>query len=151
MGSVIDHIECPNCKQEASNDFYYKSGEEYINCQNCGYHYSVTYKTDGDGEYVTKDGTNNTEFENLIMEEKELRHPYGAYRLKHYDWVGYECGSIEDEGFYELLKKNVAKLDTIETFSISRFVDGIIKTEIIVDNGPKIDGAGFSEEDRMAK
>ena len=42
MGSVIDHIECPNCKQEAYSDFYYKTGEEYVNCNNCGYHRSAT-------------------------------------------------------------------------------------------------------------
>ena len=42
MGSVIDYIECPNCKCEAYDDFYYKTGEQYINCNNCGYHYSAT-------------------------------------------------------------------------------------------------------------
>ena len=42
MGSVLDFIECPNCKHEASDDFYYKTGEEYIFCQNCGYHRSAT-------------------------------------------------------------------------------------------------------------
>ena len=42
MGSVIDYIECPNCKQEAYSDFYYKTGEEYINCRSCGYHRSAT-------------------------------------------------------------------------------------------------------------
>ena len=63
MGSVIDYIECPNCKAEAYSDFYYKTGEEYINCNNCGYHYSATYKRDDDGEFVTQDGTNNYTFE----------------------------------------------------------------------------------------
>ena len=34
MGSVIDYIECPNCKGEdaAVSDYYYKTGEEYIFC-----------------------------------------------------------------------------------------------------------------------
>jgi transcription elongation factor Elf1 len=36
MGSVIDNIECPNCNHEAFSDFYYKTGEQYINCNNCG-------------------------------------------------------------------------------------------------------------------
>ena len=44
MGSVIDYIECPNCKQEAFSDFYYKTGEDYINCGSCGYHYAQTLK-----------------------------------------------------------------------------------------------------------
>lgn len=29
---------------EAIVDYYYKTGEEYINCGNCGYHYSATIK-----------------------------------------------------------------------------------------------------------
>ena len=57
MGSVIDYIECPNCKQEAFSDFYYKTGEDYINCGNCGYHYAQTLKRDEDGKFVTEDGT----------------------------------------------------------------------------------------------
>jgi hypothetical protein len=27
---------------EAMDDFYYKTGEEYVNCSHCGYHYSAT-------------------------------------------------------------------------------------------------------------
>ena len=42
MGSVIDYIDCPNCGNEAFSDFYYKTGEEYVNCNSCGYHYSAT-------------------------------------------------------------------------------------------------------------
>jgi DNA-directed RNA polymerase subunit RPC12/RpoP len=151
MGSVIDYIECPNCGHEAYSDFYYKTGEEYVNCQNCGYHYSATYKTDGNGEYITKDGTENYEFNNLIMETKELKNPYGAYRLKYYDSVAYQCGSLEDMNDFNQLKEQVMKLDNIEYFSINRFVDGEIVTIDIIDNGPKVDGAGFSEEDRVAE
>jgi len=151
MGSVIDYIECPNCGHEAYSDFYYKTGEEYVNCQNCGYHYSATYKTDGNGEYITKDGTENYEFDNLIMETKELKNPYGAYQLKYYDSVAYQCGSLEDINDFNQLKEQVMKLDNIEYFSINRFVDGEIVTIDIIDNGPKVDGAGFSEEDRVAE
>jgi hypothetical protein len=31
---------------------------------------------------------------------------------------------------------------------VSRFVDGEIKVETIIDNGPKFDSAGFTVEDR---
>ena len=151
MGSVIDYIECPNCEHEASSDFYYKTGEEYIHCQNCGYHYSATFKTDDEGNYVTKDGTENYTFDNLIMETKELKNPYGAYRLKYYDSVAYECGSLENEQNYVELLVQVRELNNIEYFSINRFVDGEIVTIDIIDNGPKVDGAGYSEEDRVAK
>jgi len=153
MGSVIDYIECPNCGHEAYSDFYYKTGEEYVNCQNCGYHYSATYKCDDEGKYVTKDGTDNYSFDNLIMETKELKNPYGAYRLKYYDSVAYECGSLVDEKEYDMLVTVLTMADDreIELFTVSRFVDGEIKVEHVIDNGPKVDGAGFSVEDRVAE
>jgi len=151
MGSVISDIECPNCGQDAFSDFYYKSGEEYINCQHCGYHYSATYKTDDNGEYITKNGTEDYSFDNLIMETNEIKNPYGAYRLKYYDSIGYECGSLKSEEDYVSLLSYVREQDDVETFTISRFVDGETEVIQLIDNGPKVDGAGFSEEDREAK
>ena len=141
MGSVIDYIECPNCGCEAYDDFYYKTGEEYTNCNNCGYHRSATIKnrdkrldelTDNDWEIV------------------ELKNPYGAYRIKHYDSVAYQCGSLSNEDELDNLKEWIDKeCNDIEYFSISRFVDGEIKVEYIIDNGPKVDSAGYTEEDRI--
>ena len=151
MGSVIDHIDCPNCGQEAFSDFYYKTGEEYVNCYHCGYHYSATYKTDDDAEYITKDGTDNYTFDNLIMETNEIKNPYGAFRIKYYDSVGYECGSLKSEDDFVNISVNAKEMDGVETFTISRFVDGEIKVIHVIDNGPKYDGAGFSEEDREAQ
>jgi len=152
MGSVIDYIECPNCGHEAYSDFYYKTGEEYVNCQNCGYHYSATYKTDGNGEYVTKDGTDDYSFDNLIMETKELKNPYGAYRLKYYDSVAYECGSLESEKDFVDIVANLLEIkNTVELFTVSRLINGKIGVIHVIDNGPKVDGAGFSVEDREAE
>jgi len=148
MGSVIDHIDCPNCGNEAYSDFYYKTGEEYVNCQHCGYHYSATYKTDDDGEYITKDGTEDYSFDNLIMETNEIKNPYGAYRLKYYDSIGYECGSLKSEDDYISLLSYVREQNDVETFTISRFVNGETEVIQLIDNGPKVDGAGYSEEDR---
>ena len=140
MGSVIDYIECPNCKCEAYDDFYYKTGEEYINCNNCGYHYSAT---------IINREKNLDELTEADWKIRELKNPYGSYRLKIYDAVGVECGSLKNEEQFNELKQNVSEMDTVEYFSISRFVDGEIKVEYIVDNGPKFDSAGFTEEDRL--
>ncbi len=74
MASVLDYIECPNCGQEAFSDFYYKTGEEYVNCGNCGYHYSATIK----------DRTKSlNELDEDDFEIIELKDPYGAYRIKY--------------------------------------------------------------------
>ena len=139
MGSVIDYIECPNCGQEAYSDFYYKTGEEYINCNNCGYHYSATIKnrdkrldelTDDDWEII------------------EIKHPYASFRIKMYDSIGYQCGSFTNENELNELKQEISKHDDVELFTISQLIDGEIVETTIIDNGPKVDSAGFTEEDR---
>ena len=37
----------------------------------------------------------------------------------------------------------------IELCTVSRFVDGEIKVETLIDNGPKVDSAGFTQEDNF--
>jgi len=144
MASVIDYIECPNCKQEAYSDFYYKTGEEYVNCNSCGYHYSATI--------VNRDKKLN-ELTDADWEIKELKTPYGSYRIKFYNSSGYNCGALENEEQLNELKKELEESlhigVQIETVQLSRFVDGKIKIEMIIDNGPEIDGAGFTSEDRI--
>ena len=139
MGSVLDFIECPNCKHEASDDFYYKTGEEYVNCGNCGYHRSATI--------VNRD-KKLSELTEEDWKVEELKNPYGAYRLKVYHSVATQCGSLENEEQYNELKLQLEGDVEIESCSVSRFVDGEIKVEMIIDNGPKVDSAGFTIEDR---
>ena len=137
MGSVIEFIDCPNCKQEAFSDFYYKTGEEYINCNSCGYHYSQTFKRDENGKFITEDGTDNYNFDNLKYEVSELKNPFGSYRLKVYQSPATQCGAFEKVDQYEEFKKNIENDVEIEFCSVSRFVDGEIKVEILIDNKPK--------------
>lgn len=139
MGSIIEHIECPNCEHEAFSDFYYKTGEQYVNCTNCGYHYSA----------IIKDRTKR--ISELDEDDYEIvcnKNPYGAYKIKMYEGVGYTCGSLKNKKQLNELKKQCEQDDTIEYFQVSRFVDGQIKVEMLIDNGPKIDSAGFTVEDR---
>jgi hypothetical protein len=144
MGSIIEHIECPNCEHEAFSDFYYKTGEEYVNCSNCGYHYSATIKD------RTKLISELTEDDYEIVYSKD---PYGAYKIKMYEGVGYTCGSLgSEEQLNELkseLEESIHAGVEIEYFQVSRFIDGQIKVETIIDNGPKTDSAGFTDEDRF--
>jgi hypothetical protein len=85
MGSIIDYIACPNCKTEAYRDFYYKTGEEYINCNNCGYHYSVTIKNRN---------KKLSELTETDWEVTELKTPYGAFRYKMAGDSFASCGSL---------------------------------------------------------
>ena len=125
MGSVIDYIECPNCKTEAYSDFYYKTGEEYTNCNNCGYHYSATIKN------RDKKLTELTEDD---WEIKELKNLYGAFRYKMVGEIGTTCGSLattEDADKFRV-KMKLEYQDHVEFAQISRLVDSEIVIEDIV-------------------
>lgn len=140
MGSVIDYIECPNCKQEAFSDFYYKTGEEYINCSICGYHYSYIIKRDKEGNMIKIDDSKDFAIDNVVRERNELKNPYCAYRIKYHDSKGTQGGSMADESEYLKFVKYVADNDSIiESASISSFVEGNIITETLKQsNGTNI-------------
>ena len=126
MGSVIDYIECPNCKTEAYSDFYYKTGEEYTNCNNCGYHYSATIKN------RDKKLTELTEDD---WEIKELKNPYGAFRYKMVGEIGTTCGSLatpEDADKFRVEMK-LEYQDHVEFAQISRLVgDEIVVEDVVI-------------------
>tara|TARA_R110002126_G_scaffold221527_1_gene366724 strand:+ start:412 stop:879 length:468 start_codon:yes stop_codon:yes gene_type:complete len=140
MGSVIDYIECPNCKQEAWMDFYYKTGEEYVSCNNCGYHKSIII--------VNRD-KKLSELTQGDWKIDELKNPYGAYRLKLHHNIGTQCGSLENEEQYNNFKTANEVDVEIEYCTVSRLIDGEIVTEIIIDNGPEVDSSGYTAEDRQ--
>ena len=124
MGSVLDFIECPNCGQEASDDFYYKTGEEYVFCQNCGYYRNATI--------INREKALN-ELTDDDWDISENKHPFAAYRVSTYGNVGYYCGSLASEEAYVNLKLQIAQDPEINYFSLSRFVDGEIKEEILIN------------------
>jgi hypothetical protein len=81
------------------------------------------------------------------MEFSELKNPYGSYRIKTYNSPATQCGSFENEEEYYEFKKNIEEDVEIEICSVSRFIDDEIKIEVLIDNGPKVDSAGFTIED----
>lgn len=139
MASVIDFIECPNCKQEAYNEFYYKSGQEDTFCSSCGYTYSVSIKNqDKKISELTKD--------DYIV--KEVKKPYGAYTIKLYSGSVFK-GSIKNKKeFNYFINAKAVNGEEIEYCSISRLIRGKIVTKTIIDNGPAVDSSGFTVEDR---
>ena len=139
MGSIIDSIECPNCGQEATSDFYYKTGEEYVNCSECGYHYSAT---------ITSRDKRLDELTEEDWKIIEIKHPYASYRLKYYDSVAFECGSLPNKSALEQLQQYLIGNSNVETLTISRSVGDEIVKEVIIDNGPSTDSAGYKAEDR---
>lgn len=66
MGSVIDNCECPNCGYgEAIIEIYYKTDEEYVWCERCGYSSSI--------EIANKDKLENEENWRDKVEYKESK------------------------------------------------------------------------------
>ena len=64
MGSVLDTIECPVCSSEASSDYYYKTGEEYIFCSHCGYKREMRFERD-DSDIDSNESFFNSNVNNL--------------------------------------------------------------------------------------
>lgn len=137
MGSVIDYIDCPRCKQEAFSDYYYKTGEQYINCNSCGYHYSFVIKRDKEGSMIKIDESKDFAVDNVIREENEIKEPYGAYSIEHDNSVR-SCGTLETNNDYDKLVSDIVSLTNqehnIEEAIVSRFVDGKINIEVIYKN-----------------
>jgi Zn ribbon nucleic-acid-binding protein len=126
MGSLLDTIECPNCGQEATSDFYYKTGEEIVLCMYCGYHKSVTIK----------DANKRLdEVEEDDWQIVEIKKPYGAYRIKYKDYAVEECGTLIAYEDFKILKDKVDEnKDDVESFVISRYKDGEIIIKSIIGN-----------------
>jgi hypothetical protein len=135
MGSVIDYIDCPRCGQpDCVDDFYYKTGEEYIFCQKCGYQRIFRYKRDEEGKYLRQDAAKGFTFDNLIGEEIHIEEPYGAFRVESTQG-GAECGTLETEEQYQEFVSHIVSFinqpNTIQEATVSRFVDGEIKEEVV--------------------
>jgi len=130
-----EQYKCPNCKQETYSHFCYKTGEEYINCSDCGYHRSATIvNRSKNPSELTEQGWEIREWE-----IKEVKNPYGAYKIKYYDAPGYIWGSLETEHQYKQLLKRINDDTNVEFSFFSRLIDNKIKVDILVDNRPKGD------------
>jgi hypothetical protein len=137
MGSVISNIDCPTCGSDnCFEDFYYKTGEMYSSCPECGFYHNVFYKRDENGTLIKKDENLGFEFNNLIMVEEKQEKSYSVYRLKFSEAVATEIGHIENEEECERFINEIESIskndDSIELCELSRFVDGkILKTTIV--------------------
>ncbi len=127
MGSIIDYQECPNCKMEAASDYYYKTGEEYMNCPHCGYHYSATIKNrEKRLDELTKEDWEITEYKT----------PYGAYRYKMSGDVVYQLGTLrtEQDAIDFQVAMRLEYQDHVEMAYISRVINGKKQVEWVVGN-----------------
>jgi Zn ribbon nucleic-acid-binding protein len=129
MGSIIDYIHCPNCGEQCYDEYYYKTGEQYTNCNHCGYHKSVTIKD------RSKKMSELTEDD---YEMVELSNPFGAYRIMEKGSFAFLCGSLVDEDeLKEFIKKVNENKSNIESASYSRLVDNKILSIDLITKDPE--------------
>ena len=125
MGSVIDYIECPKCGGEAYDEFYYKSGEEFLVCPHCGYNRKF---------FITNWDDKEKEGEEWMPKfDLEEFGGIGAYRLRQKGAVGHELGSFTDErGVEEFIKLVEDNKEKIEHAEYTHLVDGKMVTTILI-------------------
>ena len=75
---------------------------------------------------------------------------YHVWRTRTEDYEAFVEAENEDElnKLKQQLEESIHAGVEIEYCSISRFINGEIVETVIIDNGPKVDGAGFTEQDR---
>jgi Zn ribbon nucleic-acid-binding protein len=132
MGSVIDYIECPNCKDEETHiEYWYKTGEEYAFCDKCGYSRKA---------FIKNRDKKLTELTEEDWDVSEIKNPYGVFKASSKDNPGILLGTLETEKDLEELKSKILGGEEITTesglfvdsFIVSRFIDGeIIETVLI--------------------
>jgi len=153
MGSVISSCECPHCKGEANEDFYYKTGEVYIMCSCCGYYLSHILdreKLEKDGKHLLSEIT-----EDYWIKEEVI--PVANY-YEQFKEFG-RSSTISEGTVEEILENLQSNRDTIideETYEniLVNWYDGKrhyqfdlnrnTSEEVMLE--PVLDSAGFDKE-----
>lgn len=143
MGSVIDYIECPDCGSEAYDEFYYKSGEEYITCNHCGYNRRFYISNIEDQDKPQEEG-----FDWIPDYKIEEVHGCGAYKIRQNGAIAYECGAFTEpasaEEFVRLVDERAGELIHAE---YSTFIDGVLTKTILIQE--EIDEPDTFEDDGL--
>lgn len=138
MGSVQSTLQCPHCKNESLiDDFNYKNNEDYGLCTECGYSYRHWWKRDKKGVLVTKDGSTDYRFENLIP-MSETHEPFGVLTITPKTSGIVQILSILNEEHLKEVKENLNKSDLSDKkIIVLKLWTGIkknpIHTEILYD------------------
>lgn len=129
MGSVIDYLDCPKCGNEAYNEFYYKSGEEFIFCNSCGYSRKFFIDNWDDRDKKQEDAL----FEWVPNFKLEEVNGYGCYKIRPKGSIGMEVGTFtQPTSVEDFLNSIKGREDEIAHAEYSTFVDGEITRHIVI-------------------
>lgn len=106
MGSVISYVPCPHCKEEAYEDYNYKTTETFVVCTTCGYSFEKYL----DRKTLKKEGIES--FQDIKSKHwiiDEINNPLGVVVMI------FEKGSSispikKDQGHDEFMKKLKSRL-----------------------------------------
>lgn len=137
MGSVSTSIDCPTCGNEAQNEMYYKSGEEFISCHKCGYERSFIITNYAD--MPDTPGIPDVGFEWIPNYEIKEVHGVGTYWVKFKGFAASERGSFLDikgvDSFKDLVN---SRLDEIEYAEYTTYEMGVFDTVVLKETTSKI-------------
>ena len=132
MGSISDTIQCPQCSSEASIELYYKTSEEIIVCDKCGYMRKFLIKN-----YEDKDTVDPIHGFGWIPDYSiEEIFGLGAYKLRGKTARVYECGSFTDKLSEEMFVQLVNdRHDELAHAEYTLYSDGVLQTKKILIQG----------------
>ncbi len=113
--SSMDVIACPHCGTEAIMEVVFATGEENIQCHNCGYSRRLSM-VEG----------------SLKLEEYR---GYGAYKVQMAGMDRWECGSFTHAGAakeFETLMKTISA--NVAFAGYSQYINGEIKETVVINN-----------------
>lgn len=113
MGSIVDYIDCPRCKEpNCISDFYYKTGEEFMFCDSCGYSKSI---------YIVNRDKSINDLTDSDWKIEEIKEPYCCYRIT-YNNNDCQLNSIKTIEEYDTFTNDVFKnINKIKDLTISRY------------------------------
>lgn len=126
MGSVMSSLECPNCKEEAMEDFYYKTGELFMFCSFCGFYHNT---------YIEKYDENDEP----VFKEDKCEKPYCLIHIMSDKRISAFDSCKTEEAFEKLKKSYIKNFDANnenlpEMITARRFANGKFQTRTILKN-----------------
>ena len=126
MGSVIDETKCPVCSKDAFFEYYYKTGEEFIVCEHCGYRKTFFIKEEKRNVLIK-------DIEESCFELKEVTNPYGCFKYKFKDDDISSFSALETQDAMPSINEFVEEnKDKLEYAKFSKFENGeILETNML--------------------
>lgn len=103
MGSVMNEMECPQCRGIMFCDYYYKTNEEYRFCKRCGRVENWTLVRNNDGKIVLKN--DNWEYNHIRKKGYGVLRIAGTDGFAQLSALSQKVKNKDVRKFFEVLKE----------------------------------------------